>query len=94
MTNASTAWDDVIAKRHPPKTTNGKDNDAHASVGANANDIEAQITERVRTEEIKRSTDIISACDLAGHSHRASALIAEGKSLSQVLALLGSRKRA
>ena len=90
MTN--TAWDDVIAKRHPPKTTNGKDDAIHAS--ADATDTEAQITERVRTEEIKRSTDIISACDLARQSQRAPSLIAEGKSLSQVLALLGSRKRA
>lgn len=51
-----------------------------------------QITARVRAEEVKRSSDIVAACSIAGKPTMAAAFIADGKSLSDVVASLQADK--
>lgn len=54
----------------------------------------AQITARVRAEEVKRSSDIVAACSIAGKPDKAASFIAEAKSLSDVVAALQAEKAA
>ena len=85
MASASELWDAVSRRKHGnklgPKAT--------AAVDTNET-TEAAIRERVGKEEQQRALDIIAACDAAGAPNRAAELIASGKSVSEVIAALGS----
>ncbi len=80
MNDASASWDEVLAKRGVKPS----DDKRHAS------ESEAAIRRRVIAEEHERVLGIVAACDLAGASARASGFIAEGKSVSEVIAALDS----
>lgn len=68
--------------------------DAAAAAGAKAGGSETpeQMTARIRSEEQKRHADITAACALAGKPEKAAAFVAEGKSLSDVVAELQTER--
>lgn len=84
MSNASTAWDQVLAKR-------GVKPEGGNAPTASAGETEAAIRERVREQETIRALGIISACELAGAMNRAATFIASGQSASEVIAELSKR---
>ncbi len=78
-------WDDVLAQRHGDKLK-------PESNSTTATETEAQIGERVRREEARRAEEVTLACSIAGQPSRAPAFLAEGKTVSEVLALLASER--
>ena len=76
----SNAWDDVLAKRGVKPSDDKRP----------ASESEAAIRRRVRAEEHERALGIVAACEVAGASARAPSFIAEGKTVSEVVAALGS----
>jgi hypothetical protein len=76
----SKMWDRVLAKRGV------KPSDDRRPAG----DTEAAIRERVVAEERERALGIVAACEVAGASARAAGFITEGKTVSEVVATLGS----
>lgn len=52
----------------------------------------AQMQARIRTEEQKRCSDITAACSMAGKPSKATAFIAENKTVSEVIAALAADK--
>ena len=75
----SNAWDDVLAKRGVKPSDDKRPSES-----------EAAIRRRVRAEEHERALGIVAACEVAGASARAPSFIAEGKTVSEVVAALGS----
>lgn len=76
----SNAWDEVLAKRGVKPS-----DDKRPTI-----ETEAAIRERVVAEERERALGIIAACDVAGAVARAPSFITEGKTVSEVVAALGS----
>ncbi len=80
MNSASASWDDVLAKRGVEPSDDRRP----------ADETEAAIRERVAAEERERALGIIAACEVAGAMARAPGFITEGKTVSGVVAALGS----
>ena len=83
MNNASSRlWDPIVAAR------GGKASAGDKPAEAVAIETPDQIAERVRVEEAERAANIAAACALGDCPDRAAAFVADGKSLSDVLAIL------
>ena len=80
MNSASALWDDVLAKRGIEPRDDSR----------SADETEAAIRQRVAAEERERALEIVAACDVAGAMARAPSFITEGKTVSEVVAALGS----
>ena len=80
MNNASASWDEVLAK------SGVKPNDDKRP----ASESDAAIRRRGIAEERERALGIVAAGEIAGALARASGFIAEGKTVSEVVAALGS----
>ena len=80
MNNASASWDEVLAKRGVKPSDDKRP----------AIESEAAISRRVVAEVRERALGIFTACDLAGVPDRAAGFIAEGKTVSEVVAALAS----
>ena len=78
----SNAWDNVLTNRHGTKLR------PKPAAAADATETPEQIEARVRSEEQQHQRDVVVACEIAGMPERASAFIASGQSVSQVLATL------
>jgi ATP-dependent Clp protease protease subunit len=65
---------------------------AKADAEAAKTETPEQITARVTADVQKRTADIVAVCTMQGKADRASAFIAEGKSLSDVVAVLQKEK--
>ena len=80
MNSASASWDDVLAKRGVKPSDDRRPADRERG----------RHRERVIAEERERALGIVAACDLAGALARAAGFIAEGKTVSEVVAALAS----
>ena len=80
----SNTWDDVLHRRHGDKVKPAPSATADQLATESANGI----AERVRKEEAERAADIAAACALGDCPDRAASFVADGKSLSDVLAIL------
>ena len=78
----SSAWDRTLEQRYGTKLQPKK------AATADAGETPEQIETRIRAAEQQRQRDVEAACDIAGQPERASAFIASGQSVSDVLAAL------
>jgi hypothetical protein len=85
-TDTDKSWDATLTARYGDKLL--KKPDATASTADPGGETEAQIAERVRTEEAQRVRDVTAICDLAGKPDRATAFVGNGTTVSAALAVL------
>jgi hypothetical protein len=85
----SNAWDDVLAKRGV-KLLKPSDGKAATAAAATTGETVEQIEARVRAEMKKYFADVENACSIAGRPEAAAGFVSAGKSVSEVIAALGS----